>query len=184
MNLTIIVCTMPERRQLLGRCLWHLENQTCQEFNVIIAHGKGKKGDKINRAMKLVETSHVMVCDDDDWIAQHHVETVLSFDEDFVGYDALQMVHGRYAETIHQEVASHICPIRTEIAQILPFGNEYLADIKWTKSTAKFVKSSTYIDQALYFYDKWNERGVGEWSPPRQVGYWPHNKMNENWRWI
>jgi hypothetical protein len=180
--LTVVVCSLPERRQLLGRCLFYLEHQSNPDFQVIVAHGKGKKGDKLARAFALVETSHVMVCDDDDWVSPNLVAAVTPhLDNDFVGYDALQMVDGRYKTLIHQETASHICPIRTDLARLFPMGNEYLADIKWTKATAPFVRSETYLDDVLYFYDKWNKRG-GEWSPARQVGIWPHDKMK--WRWI
>lgn len=175
---------MPERRQLLGRCLWYLQHQSSQVFQVIIVQGNKPKGDKLNLAFKYVDTSHLMMCDDDDWVSPNLVSSVIGHDEDFVGYDALQMVHGRYAQTIHQETASHICPIRTDIARTFPFGNEYLADIKWTKATAQFIGTETYIDDALYFYDKWNERGVGEWSPSRQVGYWPYDKLHPNFRWL
>lgn len=186
MQLTIIVCTIPERRQLLGRCLWYLEHQTCQAFNVLIAHGKAPKGDKLNRAFSLAQTSHVMVLDDDDWIASHHVESVLPHDEDFVGYDALQLVNGRFSQVIYQETASHICPIRTELARQVPFGNDYLDDIPWTKEVAGMVTSQAYINDVLYFYDKWvtESPGSAHWSPARQVGYWPHDKMYRNFQWI
>lgn len=171
---------MPERKQLLYRNLWHLENQSTQDFDVIVCHSsKKKKGDKLNRAYALAETSHVMVCDDDDYLALHAIETLLPYEEDFVGFDAVQTVHGRYAETIHQEVASHICPTRTDLAKMIPFGNEYLADIKWTKAVKPFVKTSAYVNQPLYFYDKWVDGG--EWSPTREVGFWPHDKRNFRW---
>lgn len=185
MTLTIVVCHMRERAQLLSRCLWYLENQTCDKFDVLVMHSPGPKGDKLNLAFSRVETSHVMVVDDDDWVSPVLVESVIDHDEDFVGYDALQMADGRFATVIPQEVASHICPIRTDLARLFPFGNEYLADIKWTKATKLFVKSTAYIDRQLYFYDKWNPTGgyshSGGWSPPRQVGFWPHDKSKHYW---
>lgn len=188
MDLTIIVTTIPERKQLLGRCLYYLEHQSVDDFQVFIAHGKGLKGDKLNRVFPLVQTSHLMMVDDDDWISERLVENVLPHDEDYVGYDALQMVNGRYAQTIHQETASHICPIRTDLARQVPFGNKYLADIEWTKKVAQLVQTQAYIDDVFYFYDKWNpevaySRDEG-WSPPRQVGYWPHDKMRSNFWWM
>lgn len=180
MELTIVVATMPERRQLLSRCLWHLEHQTVQDFDVIVAHGrKAGYGDKLMKAFSLAETSHVMACDDDDWLALHAVETVLPYTEDFVGYDATQIVHGRYAETIYQETASHICPLRTDLATLFPLDNDYYGDIRWTKATAPFIKTETYIDQPLYFYDKWSDGGG--WSPTREVGWWPYDKLRFRW---
>jgi hypothetical protein len=186
MDLTIIVTTIPERRQLLGRCLWYLEHQTSQEFQVLIAHGRKPKGDKLNFAFTLVQTSHLMMLDDDDWLAPHHVASVLPHSEDFVGYDAVEMVNGRYGQINHQETASHICPIRTDLASQVPFGNHYLDDIPWTRTVAPLIETESYIDDVLYFYDKWVTPGEGDayWSPPRQVGYWPHDKMRENFWWI
>jgi len=182
-DLTVVVCTIPERRQLLGRCLWFLEHQGRSDFKVLVAHGsKRGKGDKLNLAFSLAKTSHVMVLDDDDWLSERHMEVVLpELDYDFVGYDAVQMVNGRFNQVIHQETASHICPIRTELAQEVTFGNEYLDDITWTKRVAELVETETYIDDQLYYYDKWNRNGRG-WSPPRHVGNWPHDKSR--WQWI
>ncbi len=179
MTLTIIVCHMRDRRQLLSRCLWYLEHQTVKATSLIM-HSNRPKGDKLNLAFSMVDTSHVMVLDDDDWIAPHLVESVIDHDEDFVGYDALQMADGRFSTVIHQEIGSHICPIRTEIARQVPFGNDYLDDIIWTKKIAPLIETETYIDDALYFYDKWNKRG-GDWSPPRYVGWWPHDKREHHW---
>ncbi len=181
MTLTIIVTTMPERPQLLSRCLWHIQHQSVKDFDVIVAHGPRPKGDKVHRALPLVETSHVMFVDDDDWISTRLVETVLPYTEDFVGYDALQMVGGRFSQLIHQITASHICPIKTELAQAVPFGNHYLADIEWTAEVAKLVETETYIDDVFYFYDKWNPEGPAGWSPPRDVGRWPVDKAQFRW---
>ena len=180
MTLTIIICHMRDRKSLLSRCLWYLENQTCDKADVLIMHADKPKGDKLNFAYNHVDTSHVMVVDDDDWVSPYLVEAVIDHTEDYVGYDALQMADGRFSQVIHQETASHICPTKTELACQVEFGNEYLADIKWTKQVARLVETETYIDQPLYFYDKWNKPG-GEWSPPRQVGRWPYDPRNFGW---
>lgn len=180
MTLTIIVCHMRERRQLLSRCLWYLENQTVSDFDVLVMHANKPKGDKLNRAFREAKTSHVMVVDDDDWVSPVLVESVIDFTTDFVGYDSVLMADGRYAQTYHQETASHICPIRTDLARQVPFGNDYLDDITWTRQVAPLVETEAYVDRTLYFYDKWNPRGGG-WSPPRQVGWWPYDMRNFQW---
>lgn len=180
MTLTVVVCHMRERRQLLSRCLFYLENQTCRDARVLVMHSNRPKGDKLNLAFSMVETSHVMVVDDDDWVSPVLVESVVDHTEDFVGYDAVQMVDGRYSTVLPQQTGSHICPIRTELAVQVPFGNGYLDDITWTEGVAPLVETSAYVDRRLYFYDKWNRRGGG-WSPPRQVGWWPHDKRNFGW---
>ena len=184
MELTVVITTIPERRQLLGRCLWYLEHQGRRDFHVIIAHGKKRgKGDKLNLAFSLVETPYVMVLDDDDWLSERHMSSVLPVlgDHDFVGYDAAQMVLGRFATIIPQETASHICPIRTDLAKQVVFGNEYLSDIIWTKAVAPLVETETYVDDQLYYYDKWNPPHHTGWSPSRAVGYWPHDQTRYQW---
>jgi len=143
-------------------------------------HSNRPKGDKVNLALEHAKTSHVMMVDDDDWISPHLVESVLPHDEDFVGYDSLLMVEGRFSEVLHQQTASHICPIRLDLAKQVPFENHYLADIEWTEQVAELVETETYIDDVLYFYDKWNQRGGG-WSPPRAVGNWPYDPRNFGW---
>jgi hypothetical protein len=162
-----------------------LENQSRPADKVIVMHGRGKKGDKIMRALQEVDTSHVMVVDDDDWVSLDMVESVHGYTEDYVGFDAAQMADGRFTTLIHQETASHICPTRIDLARLVPFGNEYLADIKWTKAVAKFVRTEAYVPRPLYFYDKWNPTtGYAEnggWSPARQVGWWPYNPENFYW---
>ena len=180
MTLTIIVCHMRERRQLLSRCLFYLENQTCDKAEVLVMHADKPKGDKLNFAYNHIDTSHVMVVDDDDWVSPALVESVIDHDEDFVGFDALQLADGRYAQMIHQETASHICPVRTDLAVQVEFGNDYLDDIPWTREMAILVDTETYVDETLYFYDKWNSPG-GDWSPVRQVGNWPYDPRNFGW---
>lgn len=180
MTLTIVVCHMRERASLLSRCLFYLENQTVQDFDVLVMHADKPKGQKLNRAFREAKTSHVMVVDDDDWVSPILVESVLPFDEDFVGYDSVQMVDGMFSQIIRQETASHICPVRTELALQVPFDDGYFEDIRWTKQVAPLIETETYIDKPLYFYDKWNSR-QGEWSPVRQVGRWPHDKRNFGW---
>lgn len=180
MDLTIVVCTIPERDQLLRRCLFYLEHQSDQDFDVLVVHGPGPKGDKLNRAFPRVRTSHLMICDDDDWVSERLVASVKPHTADFVGYDALQLVDGKFNQVIHQSTASHICPIRTDLAAQVPFGNEYLADVHWTNAVAQLVETEAYIDDVLYFYDKW----VGptdSWSPPRPAGFWPHDKSRHMW---
>jgi|SRR3990167_2436547 len=182
MELTVIVTTLPERARLLSRCLWHLENQTIRNFEVLVMHGPRMKGDKLNMAFQHVDTSHLMMVDDDDYISPVLVEHVLSYDDDFIGYNALQTVGGMFTTVIEQEVASHICPIRADLARSVPFGNHYLADIEWTKTVAPLVESNVHLDEVLYFYDKWNPPGpVSGWSPPRNVGPWPHDKSLHRW---
>ena len=76
MELTVIVTTLPERARLLSRCLWHLENQTIRNFEVLVMHGPRMKGDKLNMAFQHVDTSHLMMVDDDDYISPVLVEHV------------------------------------------------------------------------------------------------------------
>lgn len=180
MTLTIVVCHMRERASLLSRCLFYLENQTVTDFDVLVMHADKPKGYKLNRAFQEVETSHVMVVDDDDWVSPVLVESVLPHDTDFVGFDTVLMVDGMFAKRIRQETASHICPIRTDLARSVEFDNDYFEDIRWTKRVAPLVETETYIPEVLYFHDKWNKRGGG-WSPPRNVGRWPHDKRNFAW---
>jgi hypothetical protein len=179
-SLTVIVCTIPERRSLLSRCLWYLEHQTVTDFEVIVAHGPQGKGTKLARAFPLVETSHVMVVDDDDWISPLLVESVLPFREDWVGYDAVQFTDGRFDRKLTLNPGSHICPTRIGLALEAPFGDEYSAAYDYTDFVASKAESTSYIVEPFYFYDKWNAPG-GEWSPPRNVGMWPHDKSL--WRW-
>lgn len=182
MELTVIVTTMPERKRLLSRCLWYLENQTNRNFEVLVMHGNRPKGDKLNMAFQHVTTSHLMMVDDDDWIAQHLIDRVITHDVDFVGYNALQTADGMFTTVIEQEIASHICPIRADLARQVHFGNHYLADIEWTKQVAPLVESNIHLDEVLYFYDKWNPPvGPTGWSPPRNVGPWPHDKSLHRW---
>lgn len=171
---------MRERKSLLSRCLFYLENQTCDKADVLVMHADKPKGDKLNFAYNYVDTSHVMVVDDDDWISPVLVEKVIDRTEDFVGYDSVQIVEGRYSQTIRQQTGSHICPIRTDIARSVSFDNGYFEDMRWTDQVAELVDTETYIDKPLYFYDKWNPPGGG-YSPVRQVGRWPYDPRNFGW---
>ena len=181
MTLTIIIPTIVERRQLLSRCLFYMDHQTDQEFQVIVVESGQGVGDKINWAFEHVETSHLMMCSDDDWVSERLVEMVKPFDEDFVGFDIMGLVGGRFYDVLPQALASHICPIQTDLARAVPFPNDYGTDGPWRDAVAETIQSSAYVHEPLYFYDKWNAP-EGGYSPPRDVGFWPYDESR--WLWI
>ena len=152
--LTICIPTIPERQSLLSRLLWTLEQQTRNGLEVLISDGHRPMGDKLNEMFAHAQGDYVVAVDDDDLVASDYVlrlnattRLLGSFGGegvDFIGYDILWLEDGKYAGRVSHQIdgdtswstldrgVSPKCPVRTEIARRVRFGNEYTADRKWS----------------------------------------------------
>jgi hypothetical protein len=186
-NLTFVVPTIPGRESLLSRCLYSITSQP-GDYRVLVMAGEGQLGDKANAAAQLVETSHMTIVDDDDYLDGSYVALVneaLGTDPDYVGLNVLCMLngsywqtnsthgdHGRWDEHDRGPVPKGIT--RTSIWRDTPMGNEFFGDRYWMADVAAKVKTSVYIDRDIYIYDYWPKGSAyAGTNAVRQVGAWP-----------
>jgi hypothetical protein len=187
MMLSICIATIPERRSLLSRMLHSLAQPGINEtFEILCHQGTRPHGEKINRMVSLAEGSHVTFLDDDDWVASDYVASLTPHGEDFVGYDTVCLVEGRYDQTVTHDAqyegwngtrrgVSQKCPILRELALEIPYPDDYYQDGKWSASVQLGVRTHAYVPKNLYFYDYRNQ------DRHRSVGMWPYDKSEIRW---
>ena len=190
MSVTFIVPTIPGRESLLSRCLWSITQQP-GEYDVIVIAGEGQLGDKANAAAKVVETSHMAIIDDDDYLDGSFVALVneaLKSDPDYVGFHFLCMLDGGYWMTTttrgdHKTWDKRVRgPVpkgvtRTDIWRDTPMGNHYFGDREWMANAAGKVETCEFIDRCLYVYDYWQKGSAFAGSNDvRNVGGWPFDQ--------
>lgn len=186
MSLSICIPTVPRRKSLLSRMLFSLEYQPDGAWEVLVYGGDGRMGDKVNRMFELAQGSHVVVFDDDDWVSDRYIETVLPYTErdfDHVGYPIVVMVDGRFESVAQHPHVSHKCPVRATLARKVTFGNEYTDDKRWAATVERLVRRRVHIDRPMYYYDFWNRVGNEHGAAHRSnVGRWPYS--GERYRWL
>ncbi len=120
-------------------------------------------------------------------------------DTDYVGYNTLYTVSGRYQDVyvsdprtaIHQPYhvdltlrhIHHKCPVLVEKARQHRFGEDYGADYYWVEEMIKdgYPFKPILIDRALYHYDYWPQYSMGKGSAQRNVGIWPFDASKFTW---
>lgn len=202
MKLSVLVPTVTPRASLLSRLLYGLCNQK-GDFEVLVHSDDSLgMGDKLNSMFAEARGDYVVCVDDDDMLSDGYMDTVLpALLGDFVGYRILVLHDGRFwMEVTHrwdvdgwgktERGVSPKCPVRTDIARQVEFGNEYNDDQAWSRRVGELVASGTFIDRPLYVYDWWSQHMLGttpdqysgRWEMQRDVGEWPFD--SERIRWV
>lgn len=201
--LTICIPTVPARQSLLSRLLFTLERQIDEGVEVLIADGSRPMGDKLNEMFAVAAGRYVVAVDDDDLLADDYWPTVRQAvieRRDFIGYDILWLEDGRFAGIVRHSLdgdplwrslnraVSPKCPVRTELAREVSFGNEYTADRLWSLEVYKRCQTGVHVPLALYTYDHWNDHMLGtepsdlrHHRPQRDVGQWPFTPSRFTW---
>jgi hypothetical protein len=202
-DLTICIPTVPGRESLLSRLLWTLQPQLSDRVEVLVSPGRRPMGDKLNEMFAAARGTYVVAIDDDDLVTSDYVATITQLAEhdlDFIGHDILWLEDGRYAGRVRHRIGgdtswrsldrgvSPKCPVRTDIARRVRFGNEYTADRAWSAAAHEQCESGTYLARCLYIYDHWSDHMVGTspddpryGRPQRDVGIWPFDREAFTW---
>jgi hypothetical protein len=203
-TVTICVPTVSHRAGLLSRLLWSIGEQAERYeglFEVLVHPGDNiPYGDKLNRMFAQAAGAYVVDCGDDDWVASDFLSSLIAVagrgQYDCIGYKILYLENGKYQREIAQGAPGHIgisdpfnngvtqrCWIRREIAISVPFGNHYTADREWGPAIQKWIKSATFVNRVLYFYDHWEDEMLGTmphhrpkaWVDTNRVGTWNYD---------
>jgi hypothetical protein len=200
--LTICVPTVSHRAGLLSRLLWSIGEQAAPyqgQFEVLIHPGDNiPYGDKLNRMFAQAAGEYVVDCGDDDWVASDFlslIDVAMSGAFDCIGYKILYSENGKFQREIshvawvpgysdpYVQGPTQRCLIRREIATAVPFGNHYTADREWGAAIQKWIKSATFVNRVLYFYDHWEDEMLGTmphhrpkaWVDTNRVGTWNYD---------
>lgn len=79
-GVTVVVTTIPERAQLIGRALESIQRGTVQPDTIIVASDVNREGAAATRTrgLKMVDTEWTAFLDDDDEFGEFHLEHLLA----------------------------------------------------------------------------------------------------------
>lgn len=179
MILSILVCTLPKRRemfeQLYGKIL--LQIAMCNAVNEVELiwddNAQITTGRKRNYLLDRAKGLFVVFIDDDDEITDDYVDSILKAikenpDVDCIGLEgyittngdkrkewSISIRHGYWHETDthYLRTPNHISPVKRKIASHCRFPEiSYGEDMEYSKRILPFCKEETYINKSLYHY--------------------------------
>jgi len=181
MLLSILIPTMHERAEVLKPLMAHLEKQIDGSGDVEIltfldARGQNRTGSKRNMLLKRAQGKFSAFVDDDDWVSDNYVATILRaiyqiHDLDCVGFwgnvyfangGEGVMVHSlacpcwRNEGTVYYRPPNHLNPVLTEKARSVPFKDITISeDHFWSNDMIQkgVLKSEVFVgEEPMYIY--------------------------------
>jgi hypothetical protein len=175
MILSILICTIPKRKDLLERLVAELRSQILQskkEVEILIDGREGTIGAKSQRLIEKAQSEYVAFIDDDDMVSSDYLSSILYALEtkpDVVGFMGWITTNGRnktnfkiskecgYNKTGrgYERFNNHLSPVKREIA--LQIGYK---DVSWQEdydyalrlTNSGLIKTERFISKALYYY--------------------------------
>lgn len=184
-QLSILICTIPARQKQFRDLVEHINKQTTglpvAIHTLNTAAQKPTIGEKRNQLMSRATGRYVVFVDDDDWVSDDYVSSILEATEgapDCIGFDILCTKGGKHWGLAsvgfpHQEWAEypdnelyagkykfirpsyHKTPALRSIAQKCPFPHiNFGEDAVYSRQLVELVKSGVQINKTLYYYRK------------------------------
>lgn len=177
---SILIATHVSRDEKFGRLVEQLAPQLTDDVEVVVLWNRGGRSIGEYRQALMMNVSAEFACfvDDDDRISDDYCARILAaFDDDpdyvgfevavkdrsptpisrkyrdYVAYHSLQY-DGWFQEgnRFYRDV-SHLNPVRRVLASRAPFVGVRGEDHEWARQVRPHLKTETYIDWTLYFYD-------------------------------
>jgi glycosyltransferase involved in cell wall biosynthesis len=179
MILSILVCTLPERKEIWQKLFIYLQ-AICpieaKNATVEIIYNEWDRtkttGEKRNELIAAAKGKYIVFLDDDDWVPEYYITEILKAAESepdvitFNGYmttDGAQRVDfklrlGEKYEArggIYYRFPNHIVPMKRELVKDVKFEHITLGeDYKWAKqiNDLGLLKTEEVIDKDMYHY--------------------------------
>ena len=185
--LSILIPTTPDRKPYLDALLdWMGFSSLLRDTEVLIDdHPFQPTGLKRNQLVKKATRKYCVHIDDDDLPAPGFIEEITfwarHYDVDAFGYfvqcyeDGVKKETGKYSRThsnyqsatdpngkpMYLRPISHICPVRTAIAQAVAFPNDTKCeDVGWTLDVRPLIKTEKFIPRYMYHYFMRNDKTI------------------------
>lgn len=176
MRLSILICTIPKRAQMLISLCNDLNMQIPSDDIVEVlvdASEYDTIGEKRNRLVKNATGKYLAFCDDDDSICADYIFLILAALKNnpdccslkglitFNGFQPKVFIHSiRYKnyyeeDGIYYRPPNHLNAIRSEIAKQFLFSeNNFGEDTNWAMQICNsgLLKTEEWIDPILYYY--------------------------------
>jgi hypothetical protein len=180
--LTIMICTMDERKRLLDRLLSVITPQLSDSVQLLICkdaadqthtpHKRPSIGRKRNSILKRATGKYVCFIDDDDLISPDYISTMLracEYNTDCIGLSGLVTTNGgnpkffshslkynKWEENngIYQRFPNHLNPIKRSIAQMVGFDETrtHGEDRDFSERVFPLLKTEYYVPNIVYIY--------------------------------
>lgn len=175
MKLSILICTLPERYQLLKRLTNVLEKQLTPDVQLRI-HDAGRSmttGEKRNQLKDNCDGEYFGFIDDDDIVPAYYVKELLKAIEsnpDVITFIGFMTTNGsnrrnftiklgsKYEERggHYYRFPNHLCCFRKSTVSHVKFPHVYVQeDFQWAKqiNDSRILKTEVHIDKDMYHYD-------------------------------
>jgi glycosyltransferase involved in cell wall biosynthesis len=173
MKLSILVCTLPQRKEKFNRLYDILDKQKTVDVE-ILWHPKEKLsiGNKRNQLINDSRGEYVCFVDDDDLVSKDYVSKILSALEenpDCVGIQGIMLANGncprRFFHTIesngwytscceYYRTPNHLNPIKRSIVKAVMFNefSNFGEDKEFSENIRPLLKNEWVIDDPIYYY--------------------------------
>lgn len=178
MKLSILICTIPSRsemlKQLTQQLMLLLNKYDKDEYEVLVnADEKLNVGKKRNLLLESSSGDYVVFIDDDDEIHDNYIDAFMNAiksnpDADCIGYKGYITFDGAYKKDwviskecnswhekdgIYFRTPNHISPVKRTIAMEVKFPEiEFGEDYEYSMGILPLLKKETFIDEQLYHY--------------------------------
>jgi glycosyltransferase involved in cell wall biosynthesis len=178
MKFAILICTLPERVQILRRLTHELDRQK-EKYNGLVnykCHDAGRSmstGRKRNELIEQSMSDYFSFCDDDDMVSGDYVDKIMNAIEstpDVVTFNGYMTTNGRdrrgftiKLNSRYEEInghyyrfPNHLCAFKRDRVQHVKFPDQYMQeDYAWAKTIhdRRLLKTEIHIDSDLYWYD-------------------------------
>lgn len=170
----ILMCSIVHRTEMLAELLGELERQMVPGVGVRVFRDNLETvyGTKCQRLLDSSTADYISFLDDDDWIAEDFIETIMAALEegpDYVGFKVLYTEDGipqqpvfhtlQYGgwvnapEALYRDIV-HFNPIRRDLAIQGEWEGGDGADARWAQRLRECgcVKNEVFIDRELHHY--------------------------------
>lgn len=180
-KLSILICTLPERRTMLRELMYFLQSQIAdlpeekQEFVEVLYSQEVSitTGAKRNKLLEASKGEFIVYIDDDDWVSDVYVELILEKIEqnkelDCIGIQGIITTDGEDArqwyiskdykrwyddEGVYFRTPNHISPVRREIALAVGFPDKSFGeDSDYSMGILPYLEKEVKIHKNLYHY--------------------------------
>jgi glycosyltransferase involved in cell wall biosynthesis len=181
-ELSILICTHPNRAPLLFRMLWHLRHQLVDNVEIIVELNIDPitRGASRNKLLDKAAGKYCVFIDDDDIVADDYISQILTAiksDPDICSIvgavtslwdnkrrrfvlskkyaPVFTLPSAAHEDEIYYRYASHLCPIRTEIARKVRFPeNMFNEDNGYSDRLKKYEGElkEVAIEKTIYYY--------------------------------
>lgn len=175
MTLTILICTIPQRKAMFDTLLAELLKQAdgLGEHVEIIADGNnGSIGAKRQGLLEMAKGEYIVFIDDDDSVAPDYIRSILDAlltKPDCIGFNGKMTTDGRNEQkwiisnrykrwhedrNTYYRCTNHITPVRRDIALSVGFKNKsHGEDYDYSMGLVGKCIVETFIDKYLYHYN-------------------------------